>query len=157
LFPLCRVFSAVFAWSAARADGAHAHLVMTGGGGGGGSGGGGGGSSSSLCRNVAAHFSTALHTLSAHPPSSSLSLNSSMRAPAKSQSPRAAARAAARASAAAAADAAESQAISKLTPDEMLIKGFGIEIGDTDETVRTKGVKKMLVSVPPIPFCFHAV
>ena len=77
-----------------------------------------------------------------------------MRAPAKSQSPRAAARAAARASAAAAADAAESQAISKLTPDEMLIKGFGIEIGDTDETVRAKGVKKLLVSVPPSPFVF---
>lgn len=75
-----------------------------------------------------------------------------MRAPAKSQSPRAAARAAARASAAAAADAAESQAISKLTPDEMLIKGFGIEIGDTDETVRGKGVKKMLVSAPLFPW-----
>jgi hypothetical protein len=79
-----------------------------------------------------------------------------MRAPPQLQSPRAAARAAARASAATAAAAAESQAISKLSPDEMLIKGFGIEIGDTDESVRSKGVKKMLVLVPPIRFLFHS-
>ena len=65
--------------------------------------------------------------------------------PSISQSPRAAARAAARASAAAAADAAESRAISKLPAQDMLVKGFGIELGDTDEAVREKGAKKMLV------------
>jgi hypothetical protein len=65
--------------------------------------------------------------------------------PSKSQSPRAAARAAARASAGAAAAAAEIQAVSKLSPEEMLVKGFGIELGDTDEAVREKGLKKMLV------------
>jgi hypothetical protein len=65
--------------------------------------------------------------------------------PSKSQSPRAAARAAARASAGAAAAAAEIKAVSKLSPEEMLVKGFGIELGDTDEAVREKGLKKMLV------------
>jgi hypothetical protein len=61
------------------------------------------------------------------------------------QSPRAAARATARAAAAAAAAAAEAEAISKKSPDEVLVKGFGIELGDTDEAVRDKGAKKMLI------------
>ena len=65
--------------------------------------------------------------------------------PSKSQSPRAAARAAARTAATAAATAIEFKAVSKLSPEEMLVKGFGIELGDTDEAVRGKGLKKMLV------------
>jgi len=65
--------------------------------------------------------------------------------PSKSQSPRAAARAAARAATATAAAAAESLAISQVPAQDMLVKGFGIELGDTDEAVREKGVKKMLV------------
>ncbi len=65
--------------------------------------------------------------------------------PSKSRSPRAAARAAERAAAAAAAAAAELKAVSKLSPEDMLINGFGIELGDTDEAIREKGAKKMLV------------
>jgi hypothetical protein len=65
--------------------------------------------------------------------------------PSKSdKSPRAVARAAERAAAAAAATAAEFKAVAKLSPEAMLINGFGIELGDTDEAVREKGAKKML-------------
>jgi CubicO group peptidase (beta-lactamase class C family) len=63
---------------------------------------------------------------------------------AKSRSPRAAARAAERSAAAAAAAAAELKAISKLSAQEMLVSGFGVELGDTDEGTRENGVKKML-------------
>jgi hypothetical protein len=78
------------------------------------------------------------HTLAIAP-------SSPIQMPSKSKSPRAAARAAARASTTAAAAAAELEAVSKLSPEEMLVKGFGIELGDTDEATRDKGLKKMLV------------